>query len=92
MFLVNVMFGHLPREQKVDKCKLIMDAWKKRIETKIGEVIETNIEEIAIEQGFDVDVARILTNIHQYKPALIRQEYINEVKSVLYSSFSETKT
>jgi hypothetical protein len=68
VFLINIQLFDLPKDLQAERSNMILDSWEKRLETKIKELQESNLESIAELEGLDLDVAKILTSIHHIEP------------------------
>jgi len=89
MFLINVQVSDLPPAIKTERANLILNAWEKRLDIKLKELSEENLESIATSEGIDIDIARILSDAHQTGPETIRKEFKTEIRDTIFKSFEE---
>jgi len=86
LFLMHVQTDGLSKDQKARRTNMILEAWEKRVLTKVGEMTEENLLNVAEATKEDVDVLRILQEAHSVEPNVIRKEFKREVRKVVFRS------
>lgn len=89
MFLINVQTHGLPLKEKAEKTNMILDAWEKNYNINLQKLTDTTIKNVAKSEGMELDVAKIVTNIHQIEPGIIRKEFKVEVRHSAFRSFDK---
>ena len=88
-FLMYLQNDGLSKDQKARRTNMILEAWEKRVTTKVAELAKQNIENVATATGEDADVLGIIQDIHTYEPHAIRKEFKREVRHIVFNSFDE---
>lgn len=89
MFLVNLQVHGLPKEQMAERTNMILNAWEKRLDTKLKDLQESNLKNIAEIEGMELDIAKILADVQLIEPGIIRKEFKVEVRHTILRSFKE---
>ena len=89
MFLINAQTNGLSLEEKAEKTNIILDAWEKNYNINLQKLTDTTIKNVAKSEGIDLDVAKIVTNIHQIEPGMVRKEFKVEVRHTAFRIFSK---
>jgi len=87
IFLLNLQTQGMDLERKVERTSMVLDVWDKGVNTRIQEMANSNLKNIAESEDLDLDVTKILTDIHQLIPNAIRKELKTEVKDNIFKSF-----
>ena len=89
MFLINAQTNGLSLEEKAEKTNIILDAWERNYNINLQKLTDTTIKNVAKSEGMELDVAKIVTNIHQLEPNIIRKEFKVEVRHTAFRSFDK---
>jgi hypothetical protein len=89
IFLLNLQTQGMDLERKVKRTSMILDVWDKGVNTRIQEMADSNLKNMAESEDLDLDLdaLKILTEIHQLIPTTIRKELKTEVKDNIFKSF-----
>jgi len=87
MFLLNTQTNGLSLEEKAEKTNMILDAWENNYNINLRKLTDTTIKNVAKAEGMDLDVAKIVTDIHHIEPDIIRKEFKVEVRHSAFRSF-----
>ena len=86
LFLMHALNDGLSKDQKARRTNMILEAWEKRVNTKVQELAEENLKEISKACGEDLDIMRIMQDIHSVEPITVRKEFKREVRKVVFRS------
>jgi len=86
LFLLSVQLDGLSPEIKRERTTKILAAWKHRVDTFIQTEHDACIKNHAKANNIDVDVATILSNVHQVEPSIIRNEFVTEISDSFLKS------
>jgi len=89
MFLINAQTHGLPLKEKAEKTNMILNAWEKNYNTNLQKLTDTTIKNVAKSEGMELDAAKIITDIHQIEPSIIRKEFKVEVRHTAFRIFDK---
>lgn len=87
LFLMHVQTDGLSQEQKANRTNMILQAWENRVDLKLEKLSEENLKEISEKTDDDLDVLKILQNVHTLEPSTIRKEFKREVRHFVFKSY-----
>ena len=90
LFLMHVQNDGLSKDQQAQRTNKILEAWEKRVDTKVQIMADENIKEISKASGEDEDVLKIIQEAHTAEPKAIRKEFKREVRSIVFKSLDKT--
>jgi len=79
LFMMHVQTDGYSKEQKTRRITMILEAWKKRVTTKVKKLNEENLKVMANESGDDLDVLNIISQVHSIETSAIREDFKNQV-------------
>lgn len=91
LFMMHLQLDGLSKEQKARRTNMILEAWQKRVQTKVAAMAEENLVSVAEASGEDIDVLRIIQDCHSQVADAIRTEFKREVRKTVFRSFDEQK-
>ncbi len=89
MFLINAQTNGLSLKEKAEKTNMILDSWEKNYNINLQKLTDTTIKNISKSERMDLDVAKIVTNIHLIEPDIIRKEFKVEVRHNAFRGFDK---
>jgi len=87
LFLLNVQLDGLSPELKCERTDQLLQAWEKRINTYIKEQNTLTVKELCELNKIDLDVATILSSVHQIEPSIIREEFARDIGQIAIQNF-----
>lgn len=88
-FLIHLQVDDLPPRLQVERTNMILEAWEKRLDTKLEELAETNLKNICEIDEIELDIAKILSDVHRIEPDAIRKEFKVEARHSILRSFED---
>ncbi len=88
VFLTNALLLGAPQDKKAEQSTLVLEAWEKRVNTKLKEVQAPLIKDMVNQEGIEEDVATILASISSIETDAIRKEFKVEAHHGILRSFN----
>lgn len=79
-------------EKKIELTDDMLVKWNTRLESNLSAILNQTLAQVAKENGWELDEAKIMSSIHQIEPSIIRKEFLDEIRNIIHKSLDVQKT